>query len=802
MSPPARLRIGTRPSPLARAQTALVEELLKAGAPELEIEIVPISSAGDTDLTTPLSQVPRGVFASALEEALAAGRIDCAVHSSKDLPVTGPTIDAELMTVGYLQREVASDALCVHERHGPGATLDGLPVGARVGTGSARRTAQLRTVRPDLQIIPLRGNVGTRLAALEADDLDAVVLAAAGLRRLGLASHITQLLPLSVHVPDPGQGAVALQVAVPAFGQLLESVPDLLCAETARAVTLERAIAAALGGGCTHPVGVHVTSSHVLAFRAPSAGRPGRTVARPISVEASEVELIEAVCASLRGHVSLVGAGPGDPGLVTVRAQELVAAADVLVHDRLIPATLVDHAPPGCEVVDAGKTNANHKLSQDEINAVLVERALAGAHVVRLKGGDPFTFGRGGEEAVACRAAGVAFDVVPGVTSGISVPAYAGIPVTHRGVSGAVTLITASGGPTGLDDPDYAWLASATGTVVLYMGLRRVAHVASRLIAAGAPIDRPIAVISQGATSRQTTVVGTLADIAERLAEAELRSPGLIVVGDAVGLRAELNWFEHVPLFGHSIVVTRARAQSSDLASRLTSLGADVVEAPAMRVHRRPLGAEQLAAVRDAQLVIFTSMNGVESLRASCEHRGLDSRAVGPGRIAAIGSATAAALRAWGIRPDIVPPAGQRTAVGMLTHLTSADILPKRVVLVRAVVGDDRLPEGIRAAGSTVEVIHAYETMSDGLDEQAARGVAEAQFVTFASAATVESFVTACSARGVTPPQAAVSIGPTTTRAAQAAGFDVRAEADDPSVEGLVQAVCRAAGATADRLPA
>jgi uroporphyrinogen III methyltransferase/synthase len=490
----------------------------------------------------------------------------------------------------------------------------------------------------------------------------------------------------------------------------------------------------------------------------------------------------------------LVGAGPGDIDLVTRKAWETVQSADVLVHDRLIPLELVDAAPAGCEIVDAGKAANDHKLTQDQTNALIVDRALKGLTVVRLKGGDPFTFGRGGEEALACKNAGVTFTVVPGVTSGISVPALAGIPVTHRSVSNSVTLVTASAGPDGSRDPNYAWLAAADGTVVLYMGLRRVGHVAEQLIASGAPADRPIAVISQGATTRQKTVTGTLATIGERISGVDLPSPGLIVVGDVVSLRADLSWFETLPLFGRRVVVTRVRAQASELRDSLSVLGADVIEAPSISIEPvMPVGLQSILAEGDRARyddVIFTSKNGVSHLWDELRRAGKDARWFSEARVCAIGAATTTALQDRGIHPDVIAASGKRTAVGMAqTLLELPEPLGGRsVAVIRAEVGDERLPAMLSDSGADVDVIPVYRTSGANLSDQAAAQIPRAELVTFASAATVTAYVDACEELSVTGPQLCVSIGPTTTKAAVAAGFDVVAEASEPSVAGLVEA--------------
>jgi uroporphyrinogen III methyltransferase/synthase len=492
------------------------------------------------------------------------------------------------------------------------------------------------------------------------------------------------------------------------------------------------------------------------------------------------------------GIVYLVGAGPGDPGLVSRRALELVRNAEVLVFDRLAAPALVAEAPPGCDVIDAGKVAGDHTLTQDETNALIVERARAGRRVVRLKGGDPFLFGRGGVEAIACRQAGVAFEVVPGVTSAFAVAAYAGIPVTHRGIAHHVTVITASAGADGKGDPDYEWLAKSDGTLVFLMGLRRIAHIAAQLVLHGAPYDRPVAVISRGTTSEQRTVVGDLGSIADLVAEARLASPAIVVVGDVVTVREQVEWFERRPLFGRNVTVTRARAQSSELVAALRALGANVIECPTIRVVEAdpaPLDAA-IADMQRFRYLLLTSRNGADSFFDRLDAAGLDARALHGVRVCAVGSGTAEACAEAGIAVDVVPPRGKRTSAGLLEVLGEEPLWGEHVLLVQGEQADTRLPEGLRAAGSQVEVVHAYATEMEVPDAPTLLGALRSDLVTFTSASTVQNLARLVPEE-LTPPKA-VTIGPVTTTAAREHGFEVVGEASDPSIGGLVVEVLKA----------
>ena len=490
-----------------------------------------------------------------------------------------------------------------------------------------------------------------------------------------------------------------------------------------------------------------------------------------------------------RGTVYLVGAGPGNEGLVTARALELVRSADVLFVDRLIPRELRDEAKAGARIVDVGKTAGNHAMPQEQINDELVEAALEGLSVVRVKGGDPYLFGRGGEEAMRCRAAKVPFEVVPGVTSAFAVCAAAGIPVTHRDLSRNVTVVTASAGRDGQGDPDYAWLAGSDGTLVLLMGLRRVEHVASELVAGGMDSTKPCAVISRGTTGDQRVVTGTLATIARLVAEAKLASPAIIVVGEVVALREHLAWFERRPLFGTTIGVTRARAQASELGRQLEELGARVVEVPAIRIEAldpAPLDAA-IDELRHADTVVFTSRNGVERVFARLAERNLDARVFGNvHHVAVVGASTAEALADHGIRADVMPPEGARTAVGLLEALTLLPLFGTRCTIFRAERGDERLPDGLRGIDVAVDVVPVYRTVVEPATREQAEALRACDAVTFASASSVTNAVGMLDDASQMPP--AITIGPTTTQAALEAGLRVLQQAEAPSVTGLVTA--------------
>jgi len=478
--------------------------------------------------------------------------------------------------------------------------------------------------------------------------------------------------------------------------------------------------------------------------------------------------------------VFLVGAGPGDPGLLTVRARELIAAADVILHDRLIPAEALAGARADAEVRYVGKEGGGPFVPQEEIHALLVERARAGKRVVRLKGGDPFVFGRGGEEALVLREAGVPFEVVPGVSSGVAAPAYAGIPVTQRGLASAVAFVTGHEDP-GKPDTALDWpaLAAFPGTLVFYMGLRALPRIAERLVAGGRAPAEPAAVIARGTFPDQRVVTGTLADIAKRAAG--LPTPALTVVGSVVGLRETLAWLEARPLHGRTVAVTRARAQASALAGELRALGAAVVEAPAIRTASLPARLPDLGRY---DLLCVTSPTGASELFARLDAAGRDARALAGSRVAAIGPGTARALAAGGIRPDVVPE--RSVAEGLVEALAGVDV--RRALVVRGREGRDVLPDALRARGAEVEVLVLYETVPEPLDAAARTAAEAADYVTFTSASTVRFFAEAAGEAALRGPRLA-SIGPATSAALREHGAEPDLEADPHTPDGLLAAL-------------
>lgn len=489
--------------------------------------------------------------------------------------------------------------------------------------------------------------------------------------------------------------------------------------------------------------------------------------------------------------VYLVGAGPGDPGLMTARALELIAAADVIVHDRLIPVTALDGARADAQLIYAGKEGGGEQVPQQEITRLLVQHGQTAETVVRLKGGDPFVFGRGGEEAEALLEAGIAFEVVPGVTSGIAAPAYAGIPVTHRDAASSVAFLTGHEDP---DKPesslDWGALASFPGTLIVYMGMRQLPAITARLIAGGRSPQEPAALVHRGTLPEQRSVTGTLATIAQIAHEQQIKAPTIAIFGPVAALGEKLAWLQHRPLHGATVAVTRAREQASRLAQRLRGLGAEVVVAPVIRTRNLPGPVPELASY---DLICFTSPTGVQALFTRLESAGLDARAFpesSRARVAAIGPATARALHAHGIHADVMP----EQAVGEALAQALAGVEVTRALVARAREARDVVPDALRARGAEVDVLPVYETLVERLDAAQLEAVAAADFLTFTSASTVRNFLESVGgapawiARGAGRPRT-VSIGPVTSDELRLHGLEPDIEAASHDIDGLITAI-------------
>lgn len=494
-----------------------------------------------------------------------------------------------------------------------------------------------------------------------------------------------------------------------------------------------------------------------------------------------------------KGKVYLVGAGPGDAGLITVRGVECIARADVIVYDYLVNPALLRHARPDAELIFAGKMSKKYVLTQDETNALLVKKAGEGKTVTRLKGGDPFVFGRGGEEAEELLKAGIEFEIVPGISSAIAAPAYAGIPVTHRDCASAFMVITGHEDPTKEESSvDWAQVAKFSGTRVILMGVERIGVIAGELMKHGASADTPVAMVRWGTTGQQQTITGTLATISDVAERAAFKPPAVTIVGEVARLREKLNWFERRPLFGKRIVVTRSREQASELVRQLSGLGADVLEIPTIRIEPpKSLAAlrEAVAGIGEYDWLVFTSPNGVDAFFREFFAKHKDVRELGAIRIAAIGAVTAEKLAELHLEVDLLP--GEFTGEALLAEFKkSVSCENARFLLPRADLADERLARGLEGLGGIVDDLDAYQTVPETEDRTGhrARLLAEgADIVTFTSSSTVNNFCDLVDAAALRVKF--VSIGPQTTAAAKAKGLEIAAEAKVHTIAGLVETI-------------
>lgn len=783
-------------------QTELVRDMIQTKFPEMEIELVPMSTKGDKILDRSLTSFGgKGVFTKELEDALLDGSVDMAVHSAKDMPMEFPK---GLALGAVLDREDPGDVLITRS----GIRARELPAGSVIGTSSLRRELQIRKLNPQVRVKLLRGNVQTRLGKLCDGEYDGILLAAAGLKRLGLDApegfHL-EYLDKEQFIPAPGQGILAVEIRE---GELAEVMAAIHSAEAAAMLAAEREYLTVLGGGCNAPCGAYcrraggrlvMSAMYAADGKHPVYKKGSRDIAAgletavqgPADLEESAKALADDLAMQVRYQkVSLVGAGPGDAGLFTQRGLECVRRADVIVYDNLISGSILNEARLDAELFYGGKRSSNHYLTQDQINALLVEQAKLGKYVVRLKGGDPFIFGRGGEEAMELQKHGIPFEVVPGISSSYSVPAYAGIPVTQREMASSFHVITGHEGAHKAEEVlDYATLAKEEGTLIFLMGLKNLGKIAGQLMAHGKAKDTPAAVIQQGTTAKQKKAVSTLEDIVEEAARCQIQTPAITVVGDVVSLEDKLTWFGQKPLSGKRVLVTGTRYMAKEMEAELDALGAETVAISV--IENMPLMDEKVKAafsdIAKYRWVVFTSGNGVEIFFDTMKKCSVDIRSLMNLKFAAVGKNTAKALADYGIRCDFVPSkfSGADLAKEWIPQLGREDA----VLLMRAREGVSVLPKELEKAGIPFEDVALYETWVDERrSDELNRAVLQADYVTVASGSAVRAFC------GMVPEYRTfdakvVSIGPSTTKVAEELGLPVYKSASEYTAAGIAEAI-------------
>ena len=781
-----RLRIGTRGSSLALAQASQVEQALRAAWPGLETELVILRTKGDQVQDRPLSQVgQKGVFVSEFETALLEGRIDLAVHSGKDLPAR---LADGLDILAVLPRADARDVLVLPRRgawENDGSeeaalqAFAALPEGAVIGTGSIRRQLYGKRLCPQASFRLIRGNVDSRLKKLESGGYDGIILAKAGLDRLGITERERERflflpIPECRFLPAACQGIIAVEGRCQDdFLRLAAAVDDRL---TRIAFETERRALFNFGADCSAPAAAYCrilkpdgadgqaqkACGLWLELSVMYAGRE-RSGTAP---ETQRLALADSLCRKVReasgqgereaGKVWLVGAGCGGPELITVKGLSLVKSCDVLLYDSLSAKELLDRTRPDCERIDVGKRYGGRAASQEEINRLLIQKAQEGKTVVRLKGGDPYVFGRGGEEMLALLEAGIACEEVPGISSAFAAPAAAGIPVTHRGLSRSVTVLTASSlteGAEQMTEADYEALARLSGTLVILMGMHHLKELTDRLIGAGMSPSRPAAVVMEGAKKRQRWVRAPLEKLAEEAVRAGLKAPSVIVIGETASLHlapmsfSETDALPHGaseqqtcgPLSGARVAVTGTDGFAARLSVALRKQGAETVDLSFLET----VPTEQpLPEISGFSWLVFTSPNGVRLFQKKMRQERRDLRGLAGKKIAVIGPGTGEALEESGLFYDLMPQIHDAAHLGAALAERMGE--KERALLLRSELGSPALTRELSTAGREYQDFPLYELWAKPEQrEEAFRRLREAQpdYLLFGSASGVRSFV-------------------------------------------------------------
>ena len=768
-----KIRIGSRESPLALAQTALVTRRLKERYPHISFEIIPMKTQGDLLLDRPLDALGgKGLFTGELNRALREGRLDLAVHSLKDLPVD---LEEGLEIRAYLPREDPRDVLVLPPGQGEGDAAK------PAGSSALRRKLQFAALYPRWETAPVRGNVPTRLDKLDRGDYGALILAAAGLKRLGLDRRISRFFEPVQMIPAAGQGTLAVVSRQGAEFDFLGALED---PESRSCALAERAFVRALGGNCNDPIAAYARmQGGTLALRGLyAAGQNPRAVRGSLSGPPEDAQALGAALARRlldryrqggKGQVALVGAGPGDGGLLTLKGERLLREADLVLYDKLVGRGVLSRIPPETETLYVGKEAGRHTLPQEEINRLLLQAAAEGKRVVRLKGGDPFLFGRGGEELEGLREAGIPFEVVSGVSSAFAVPASFGIPVTHRDYCSSVHIITGHSREDGGSEIPYEALVKAGGTLIFLMGMGALGPICRGLIDAGMDGNTPAAILEEGTTARQRRVLSVLSRLPEEAEKAGLRPPAITVVGKVCALADTFSWMEAKPLGGIRIGITRPRNRAPRFRDMLAREGAEVVEIPSIitvPLEHTPDLEEALAALAASAgkgWLVFTSPAGAEGFFDKLRAFGRDIRSLGGIKFAAIGKTTAAVLEDRGILVDLVP--GEYSG-GALGKALAAALEPgEAVILPRSRIGSAEVIRPLVEAGIPYRDLPLYDTLplaarlEGTLREILLEGL---DWAAFTSASTVEGLA-AAAGTGALEGLRALCIGAQTAAAAE-----------------------------------
>lgn len=809
-----KIVVGTRGSILALAQAEKVKQLIEdkylelkksgdtrlskifGGAENLDVELKIIVTKGDKDLRDfqkiqGTSQ--KDLFVKEIEREMLENKIDLAVHSLKDMPQVTPN---GLLNASFPIREDNRDVLVSRN----GKKLEELPENAIVGTGSTRREKEILNLRSDVQIKSIRGNIHTRLKKLDDGEYDAIVLAAAGLKRVGLEDRITQYFRENEFIPAPGQGILCIQCRENdnKIRTLLEEINDdevkLMC-------QAEREFSRIFDGGCHTPIGC---SSKIDGENLTLKGmfyESDTRILKEITGKKYDAEKLAQELAEkikrvvkmeknkVKGKVYIAGAGCGDEQLITLKLKNILEKADCVIYDRLVNPNILQYSKPGAELIYMGKENTEGGELQLKINQTIVEKAFENAIVLRLKGGDPFVFGRGGEEIEALLAENIEFDVIPGITSSIAVPAYAGIPVTHRGINTSFHVFT---GHTKIDgsEHDFSTIAKLDGTLIFLMGLGNLEKIVENLVENGKKVDTPVAIIKDGTTSKQKTYTGTLGTIVEIVKENNVKSPVIIIIGEVVNLREKMQWFEKKVLSGKNILVTRNKEKQKKVADKINELGGQAVSLPLINIEYNEFEMPDLSQYG---AILFNSANSVIGFMNKIK----DMRQLANVKIGVVGTKTAEEMGNYKIIPDFYPK--EYTVEHLATESVKFTNPNERVLFVVSNISPVDTEKYDKLYGRKYEKVVVYSTEQVKIEEEKVeREVRKSDILMFLSSSTFESFVKNLGIddlnkteklKNILDGKVIASIGPVTTKTIEKYGIKVNIEAEKYTEDGLLNAI-------------
>ena len=802
------IRIGTRKSKLALIQTELVKAQILKYFPNEKIEIVHVVTHGDKVLDKPLGEIGgKGVFTKEIEEKLLDKTIDIAVHSAKDVPME---LADGLCLGAVLLRDDNRDVILKRKE------TKKIGAGSIIGTSSLRREIQIKQIYPDVTIKSLRGNVGTRIDKLKSGEYDAIILAAAGLKRLGLDNdkELDYIYPdEEKFISAAGQGILAIECRNGDLKDVMAALDDRkarICLEA------EREFLKCLDGSCNAPCGAHCTvDEHGFNFRGMFA-YDGKTpkyavinektdeqwekISEPVNADNTDLKfaislakrLVDVLKSGNKGMVSLVGAGPGKRDYLSIEALRCIKKADVIVYDALISPSILNEAKMDAELIYVGKRADTIYKKQPEINELLVNLALSGKYVVRLKGGDPFIFGRGGEEALALKKSGISYEIVSGISSSYSVPASAGIPVTHRGTASSVHIITGHEHPAKPSEAlDFSVIAKEEGTLVFLMGLRSLGNICEKLIKNGKNEGTPVVVISKGMTAKQRTVYGNLLTIKDEVRKNNIEAPAIIVVGDVVGVGKQIcEWQsknEKKVLSGKRILVTGSRNMADSLEKEFEQYGGETIAISLVETIPDYSDCDDIFNnLEKYSWFIFTSANGVNIFFDRLRNLRVDIRKLANARFAVVGTSTKKALEKYGLYADFIP---SKFTSKILAEELSKELTDKdKILIVRGKQGKNFIEDKFSEMSVEFDKICIYETIQDERRADEVKRICpdvDYIVVTSGSGARALRDMAGCEHDNI------VAIGPVTKRDCEEAGLRVKLVAEEFDARGIVDVIVR-----------